>query len=383
MGKSVKKAFNVEYELNSEDFKASKMEEVSQRCQAKHGDNVICKVTTFCVPDHQLIVHTTEENKDFMGASSVLLANRPLAEQSFLTMDDDMVKTWEITITADTSLPDYVTALNVAQAKADDMFAKDDSKIPLVTVIDYRWGNDPKTISASLFTTTDDDGNAISLVGNTDSAANVVVGDAEAGAKYLTLAEQIAAFSDELKAQWAKYDWNRLTDLEKLRLYISFGLNVTDFDISNITDMSNAISYRINIQDIDFIDEQKNNFKTFNQDISGWDVSNVTNMSMMFYHAEAFNQDISKWDVSNVTNMYMMFYHAEAFNQDISGWDVSNVTDMYNLFMEALVFNQDITSWQDKFLRDDEGSVLVDFGNFRYNSALSDENTPQAVLDAE
>ena len=41
--------------------------------------------------------------------------------------------------------------------------------------------------------------------------------------------------------------------------------------------------------------------KSFNQDIGDWDVSNVTDMSDMFQDAESFNQDIGNWDVSSVT----------------------------------------------------------------------------------
>ncbi|MFB1018809.1 MAG: BspA family leucine-rich repeat surface protein, partial [Flavobacteriales bacterium] len=46
--------------------------------------------------------------------------------------------------------------------------------------------------------------------------------------------------------------------------------------------------------------------------ISNWDVSNVTDMSNMFT-VESFNGDLSKWDVSNVTNMSGMFAFAESF----------------------------------------------------------------------
>ena len=37
----------------------------------------------------------------------------------------------------------------------------------------------------------------------------------------------------------------------------------------------------------------------FNGNISEWDVSNVTDVSYMFFNS-SFNQDISNWDVSNV-----------------------------------------------------------------------------------
>ena len=45
--------------------------------------------------------------------------------------------------------------------------------------------------------------------------------------------------------------------------------------------------------------------------ISDWDVSSVTDMSYLFSEKENFNDDISKWDVSNVTNMKFMFALAQ------------------------------------------------------------------------
>ena len=66
----------------------------------------------------------------------------------------------------------------------------------------------------------------------------------------------------------------------------------------------------------------------FNGDISEWDVSNVTNMSGMFHYARKFNGDLSKWNVSNVGDMNGMFNGAYKFNGDLSKWNVSNVTNM-------------------------------------------------------
>ena len=47
--------------------------------------------------------------------------------------------------------------------------------------------------------------------------------------------------------------------------------------------------------------------KSFNQDISNWDVSNVTDMSYMFSFCKNFNQDISNWDVSNIKKYSAIF----------------------------------------------------------------------------
>jgi len=129
---------------------------------------------------------------------------------------------------------------------------------------------------------------------------------------------------------------------EELREMIANGEDVTHVNTCMITDMSNlfnASSYS------ETTEEQKNNIKNFNQNISGWDVFHVINMRGMFYGAEKFNQPIGEWDVSNVTNMNSMFLNAESFNQPLKDWDVSSVTDMSNMFEWAFHFNQDIKYW--------------------------------------
>ena len=89
----------------------------------------------------------------------------------------------------------------------------------------------------------------------------------------------------------------------------------------------------LNMIDTSKIDDMSTLFErnTNNYDISEWDVSNVTDMSYMFYKCKNFNSDLSKWDVSNVTNMSGMFYDS-GFNGDISQWNVSNVKQWPYIF---------------------------------------------------
>lgn len=135
----------------------------------------------------------------------------------------------------------------------------------------------------------------------------------------------------------------------------SFNQNISDWDVSNVTDMSSMFwSASAFNQPLDWDDKTSSvanmsamfrDAGSFNQNIGAWDVSNVTNMGQMFAFSIAFNGDIGAWDVSKVTNMASMFNDARAFNQNIGAWDVSNVTSMVFMFYDARLFNQNIGDW--------------------------------------
>ena len=115
-------------------------------------------------------------------------------------------------------------------------------------------------------------------------------------------------------------------------------IDVSDWDVSNVTDMSGMFFMckelksvgDISKWNVSKVTDMNSMFDECNElefigDISSWDVSNVTNMAYMFQGCNNFNQDISEWDVSKVTNMTYMFYRCKKFNQDLSKWNVSNV----------------------------------------------------------
>ena len=105
--------------------------------------------------------------------------------------------------------------------------------------------------------------------------------------------------------------YRRLSELSQKGYF-----NVSDWDVSNVTDMR-----RMFMQ------------SGFDGDLSGWDVSNVTRMEYMFYGSNftGENGDISGWDVSGVTKMKSMFAGSN-FDTDLSNWDVGNVEDIYGMF---------------------------------------------------
>ncbi len=73
------------------------------------------------------------------------------------------------------------------------------------------------------------------------------------------------------------------------------------------------------------------------KDVSNFDTSNVTDMSSMFDGCESLQKlDVSNFDTSNVTDMYGMFYNCSSLQElDVSIFDTSNVTDMSAMFFSC------------------------------------------------
>ncbi|KAL3942160.1 MAG: hypothetical protein SGARI_000358 [Bacillariaceae sp.] len=149
----------------------------------------------------------------------------------------------------------------------------------------------------------------------------------------------------------------KLAILEYLKDPLSspYGADINCWDVSHMTDMSNAFAY----SEIDSpaSDERPYEptpeeellgdplFESFNEQLGCWDVSHVTSMRQMFRGASAFNQDISSWNVSSVVNMEQLFDGAASFNTPVGPWDVSSVSDTSRMFLGAEAFNQNIGSW--------------------------------------
>ncbi|EKP7340238.1 BspA family leucine-rich repeat surface protein [Listeria monocytogenes] len=125
-------------------------------------------------------------------------------------------------------------------------------------------------------------------------------------------------------------------------------LDVSDFDTSNVTDMSNMFAYSV----------------ATSLDVSNFDTSNVTNMASMFAYSATTSLDVSDFDTSNVTDMSNMFRNSAATSLDVSDFDTSNVTDMSNMFRESAATSLDVSSF-------DTSKVTNMLSMFAYSATTS------------
>ena len=182
-------------------------------------------------------------------------------------------------------------------------------------------------------------------------------------------------------------------------------IDVTNFDISHITDMTNIFSGDSNLTQIKGLPTwDVKNVKSMNSmfsydtaltnlDLSSWKPVKVTNMAAMFKgcsglksitlnwgqntknvqnFSEMFSGDssltevkgLSDWNVSNATSLTWMFTDDSALeSMDLSQWDTSKVTDMTGLFKNAKKLQTVIMSNMDL--------SKVQYFNFMFSGATS------------
>ena len=118
--------------------------------------------------------------------------------------------------------------------------------------------------------------------------------------------------------------------------------NIVYWDVSRVTDMSNAFNAHIAVSG-----PNSGNITRagFNENIGCWNVSRVINMLNFLLLQSEFNQNLKYWNVSSVTTTRNMFSGCSSFNQPLNDWDVSSVTDAYSMFDRCSLFNQPLNKW--------------------------------------
>lgn len=122
-------------------------------------------------------------------------------------------------------------------------------------------------------------------------------------------------------------------------------VNVSNWDTSQVTDFTQAISLTHNLESIDVSNWDTSNvvnfFAMFDEsykikviDVSKWNTSSAENMNWMFCRCSSITTlDVSKWNTSNVKNMAHMFMMCSSLTTlDLSGFDTSKVTTMLSMF---------------------------------------------------
>ncbi len=167
-------------------------------------------------------------------------------------------------------------------------------------------------------------------------------------------------------------------------------IDVTKFDISHVTDMTNMFSGDTNLTKITGLSTWNvGNVTSMNSmfagdtaltnlDLSNWKPLKVTNMAAMFKgcsglksitlnwgqstnnvqnFSEMFSGDssltevkgLSGWNVSNATDFRWMFTNDTSLTEinGLSGWDVSNATQLYNMFSgDSSLKSMDLSNWK-------------------------------------
>ena len=125
-------------------------------------------------------------------------------------------------------------------------------------------------------------------------------------------------------------------------------INVSNWDTSNVTNMSNTFSHCELLASVDV--NKWNTSKVTNMegmfvdcnllasvDVNKWNTSKVTDMASMFSSCGTLRSiDVSKWNTSNVTDISGMFFGCGSLHSvDITGWDTSKVTSMDRMFFNC------------------------------------------------
>ena len=129
-------------------------------------------------------------------------------------------------------------------------------------------------------------------------------------------------------------------------------LDVSNFNTSNVTDMSIMFSNCYNLTSLD---------------ISNFNTSNVTDMSIMFYSCSKLTSlDLTNFNTSKVTNMYRMFMDCnKLININLSSFDTSNVKNMAAMFAYCYdLISLDLTNFDTSNLE-----IISDAANFSYGSS--------------
>ena len=164
-------------------------------------------------------------------------------------------------------------------------------------------------------------------------------------------------------------------------------LNVTNWDVSNVTNFSNMLNESNNLKEIAGLDTWNvsngvNFTRMFRRvydltslgDLTSWQFAPNANLNAMFFANvvddnldQTSRNSILNLDVSNAVNMNSMFAYTNTSWLNLSNWDVSGVSDfvsfLHNSTLTTQNYDATLISWAAQSL---QSNANISFGNSQY-----------------
>ena len=184
----------------------------------------------------------------------------------------------------------------------------------------------------------------------------------------------------------SNFDTSNVTNMSNMFFDSQAETDVSNFDTSNVTDMSGMFGdSQATTLDVSSFDTSNvtdmcgmfNRSQAATLDLSSFDTSSVTNMSFMFNDSQATTLDVSNFDTSNVTDMSGMFNGSQATTLDVSNFNTSNVTDMSHMFFGSQATTLDVSKFDTSSVTDIAGmfgnskATILDLSNFNTSNVTN------------
>jgi len=263
----IKKVLYINEDIPSPDFTEQMQDDVINSYTEKYPDMIV-KVYGFFTQDKNLLIFTDNQGAEIIGVPKMLKSSS-INTININSLSDSMIQTYEFIITSDSKLQTYQDAVDIAQAKADYLFKYDNQRIPIINIIDYKFGNSLATVSASVFGNIDVEGNVEPLLGTTPESLNLIGGNSNIGKEKL---EAINNNNDSYfrftpsnfnKIDGINYDYSDITD--RINFVVTSNSDILEDNTlvvsTNLYKQNNIV---INTYDV----ETNNIIKTQNYDLS-------------------------------------------------------------------------------------------------------------------
>ncbi|MGX6465978.1 BspA family leucine-rich repeat surface protein [Leuconostoc falkenbergense] len=139
--------------------------------------------------------------------------------------------------------------------------------------------------------------------------------------------------------------------------YSNLTLNLSNWDVSHVSNVSGMFMTssiaNINLTNWHIGDDAQNvnmsgmfAFYSGELNLTGWSVTNVNNMSGVFSYSSGIESlDLNNWDVSQVTNFANMFAGSKIKQLEIADWHVNTSNDFTYMFDTSDIEQLDISQW--------------------------------------